>query len=245
MDTKLFHVSLSLGRTDTQTYEADSKSKLLAFFNTVSEAVVRNIKQIVMSKEYKINYIKKDFVATATYHRVIVHAMSKNYSESYTLFHIKKTVTEDDIKKQFKKILIKNEPIVDFISIQFFNEGVSPTNTDNLYQVQYRRNSRTYTVDYHGLSWQHIRDLAESLIDGEITEIRKYVHHDPTVKKDTQNNYYNSVSCYMSSEDRYRSVKIPKIKHTIKHSELLDQVKNTFKVHGDTVDINNISTKYN
>jgi len=242
---KIFHCTLSLGRSDTIFVESSSKAKLLSFFNTVSEAVVRNIKEIVFSKDYNINYKPYEYIPESTYSKVIVQALSQNYSQTYVLHHIKKSVTEEELKKQFKKLVIKNEAIIDFVTIQFYDEGVSPIDPDNLYQVQYKRNSKTYTENFYGNSWQDIRDLAISLIDGEVTEIRKFVHHDSTIKKDTGSNYFKSCSFTLDNSEMYRTYKIPKVKHNIPHDVLVEHFANAFTLKGKSPKKDEIYIKYN
>jgi len=240
----LFHTTLSLGRSDTLVLESTSKSKLLTFLTTVSKAVVRNIKEIVYSKDYNINYTPKIFEPSEIYSKVVIQALSQNYSETYILFNIKKSVTKKDIQKEFKQLLINNEPIVDFVSITFYDKGDSPISYDNLYQVQYKRNSKTYIENFYSTSWQKVFDLSSKLIDGEITEIRKFVYYDGKIKKDNGDGYYKSVTCSLFSDDGHRSVKIPKVDNTIKHDDLLVHITNSLKVFGKSINKDEIKLKY-
>ena len=95
----IYHITTSQGRSDTFYLESSSKSKVLTFLNSVSTAVVRNIKEVVFSKKYNINYIEKEFVPSKTYYKVIVFALTKNYADTITLYNVKKTVTKDIIEK--------------------------------------------------------------------------------------------------------------------------------------------------
>jgi len=240
----LFHTTLTLGRSDSIVTENTSFTSLLSFLKIHSKAVVRNIKEIVYSKAYNINYTSVPFVQGDVYDKVVINALSENYSETYTLFNIKRTVIQSDIENEFKKLLINNEPIVDFISITFYDKGVSPTNYTNLYQVQYKRNSKTYTQDLYSKKWEDVLSIAKALIDGEITEIRKFVHYDSTVKKDDGIGYYKSVSASLYSDDGYRQLKIPKVSHDISHDELVTNISNTFKVYGKDINKDEIELKY-
>jgi hypothetical protein len=241
----LYHLTLSQGRSDTVTCESSSQTKLLDFFKTVSTAVVRNIKEIVYSKDYNINYIPSNYVEEGVYHKVIVLASSENFSKTFVLFNIKQSVTEDKIKKQFKNLLINNEPITDFIDITFYTEGDSPTNYNNLYQVQYKRNSKTYIENLYANSYEQVLEFANELIGGEITEIRKFLHHDSRVKKDYGTGYFKSVTCSLYSDDGYRSLKIPKVDNTIKHDDLINHISNTFQVHTKPINKAELKLKYN
>jgi len=241
----LFHSTLSMGRGDTVVAECSNHTVLLDFFKKTSKAVVRNIKEIVYSKDFKINYTPKEFVAGDIYSKVIVQAVSESYAETYILFNIKRTVTEDDVKTQFKQLFINNEPIIDFISITFYDKGDSPTNYNNLYQVQYKRNSKTYIENFYGKDWDTIYQVASKLIDGEITEIRKFVHYDGKIKKDIGTGYYKSVTASLYSDDGYRPLKIPKVDTSISHDTLLNDISNTFKVFGLPINKDELKLKYN
>jgi len=240
----LFHSTLTMGRSDTIVTENSSKTSLLTFLKTHSKAVVRNIKEIVYSKDYNINYTPTTFVPSETYDRVVVQALSASYAESYILFNIKRTVTEKDIETQFKKLLINDEPIIDFVNIIFYEKGDSPTNYNNLFQVQYKRNSKTYIENFYSKKWEDVFSIAKTLIDGEITEIRKFVHYDPKNKKDDGVGYYKSVTVSLFSEDGYRTLKIPKVSHDIPHDELITNISNTFKVHGKPIKKDDLKLKY-
>jgi len=240
----LFHSTLSMGRSDTIVTENTSLTSLLTFLKTHSKAVIRNVKEIVYSKDYNINYTPTTFVQKDTYDRVVIQALSDSFSETYVLFNIKRTITAKDIEQQFKKLLINNEPINDFVSIVFYEKGDSPTNYDNLFQVQYKRNSKTYVENFYSKKWEDVLSLAQSLIDGEITEIRKFVHYDSKNKKDDGIGYYNAVTASLFSADGYRSLKIPKVDHSIAHDTLVENISNTFKVHGQAIKKEDIKLKY-
>ena len=211
----IFHITCSQGRADTFYLEALSHSKVLIFLNTVSTAIVRNIKQVVYSKQFNINYISgAPFVPSLVFHKVIVYAFSKSYSKQYTLYNVKKTVTKSIIETEFKKMLIDNEPIIGFYDISFYNEVTKSENIDNLYQVQYTRNSKTYVEDFYFSSYDKVKSFFETCIDGELLEIRKYVHTDNTVKKD-DGLYFKRISFYITNANSFFGSSIPKIKKTI------------------------------
>lgn len=239
-----YHISLAQGRTDTIYLESSSKSKVLSFLNTVSTAVVRNIKELVYSKDYNINYTPKPFEPTQTYHKVIVFALTQNYADTITLYNVKRTVTKELLQKQFKKLYINNEPIIDFFDIQFYNEGVSPTSYDNMYQVQYKRNSKTYTENFYSDSWLKVKDVAESIIDGEITEVRKFVHYDSTVKKDDVTDYHKSVYCSITNNEAYSKFSLPKVKKSVGHTQLLELIKGNIKFKGKSISDEEIKLSY-
>ena len=116
-----FHVTLSLGRSDSLILEADSKSDILTFFNSVSVAVVSSIKKIVYSKEVNVNHIQKVITKELYYKKIIVCAKSKTKAKMFELYNIKKTITKDIILTQFKKLNIDNEPIEDIYNVLFID----------------------------------------------------------------------------------------------------------------------------
>lgn len=114
-----YSVSLKQGRTDTLTLEADSITDILTFFNTVSSAVVSSIKKIVFSKEYDINYLSSIPVYVPFYSEVLVFAKSQTKGKVFKLYFVKKTVTKEDLFKEFIKLKIEDENITDIYNIQF------------------------------------------------------------------------------------------------------------------------------
>ncbi|MFY9090287.1 hypothetical protein [Arcobacter aquimarinus] len=225
-----YHITSSQGRADTFTIESTSKNKVLTFLNTISTAIVRNIKEIVYSKTYNINHtLDTFFVPVPTYHRVEVFAYSENYSKSFTLYNVKRTITTDELKNNLLKLYILNEQIIGFFSINFYDEVANNENIDFLYQVQYKKNSKTYTEEFYSDSYQKVKDFFENVINGELIEIRKYVHLDTAVIKD-DGDYHKRVNLYVNNDDSFLSISLPKIKKDIKHNHLLELISDTIKI---------------
>ncbi|ADG93357.1 hypothetical protein Arnit_1703 [Arcobacter nitrofigilis DSM 7299] len=118
--SKIFHVTLTQGRADTFYIEANTKSDVLTFLSSVSTAVISNIKEVVFSKEYDINYIPQTIENNTSHKSVKAIALSKTYSKIFEFFNIKDSVTNQDIIKQLKQLMILNEPIIDIASITFY-----------------------------------------------------------------------------------------------------------------------------
>lgn len=113
-----YHLSLSQGRTDTIKVEASNKSDLLSFFNTVSTAIVSNIKKVVYSKELGINYTQSLTPYEPYYLKVNIFCKSATKAKTFQLYHVRKTATKETIISNFKKyILIDGEPILEVYSI--------------------------------------------------------------------------------------------------------------------------------
>ncbi len=224
--SKLFHVTLSQGRADSTHYEAFSKSKLLNMLTSLSEAVVRNIKEVVFSKDYNINYVKKEYVYGAVYHKVVILATSKSYAKTFTLYNVMKTVTEEKLKTEFKKLFINDEPIIDFFDIEFSENPIVTKNINNLFQVQYRRDSKTYLEEFYADDYLKVKRFVENVIGGELTEIRKFVHYDGTVKRD-DNDYIKRISVFISNDSSKISTFIPKVKRKLSNQFVLDTIKDS------------------
>lgn len=243
----LFHLNLKYNRSDSMIVEAVSLDSLKQFYNRVSLSILQNVKKIVYSKKYNINYTPYNFVPTGRYKKVIVFASSLNYTEIFTLFHVKKTITEEQLINDFKNLYIKDEQIIDIIDVQFFEmEGnLSPTDIKNKHQVQYQIGGKTFVEDFYSKDYQTLLSVVKSIIDGEITEIRSYLHFDNSIKTDNPTNCYSSVSINLYDENIKHSFKITNVKHTISHDELLTLVQQTFKLDGKTVDLSKMIVRYN
>lgn len=111
------------------------------------------------------------------------------------------------------------------------------------FQVQYKYNSKTHTINLTSDSWQKVRDFAQELINGEITEIREFVHQDDTVKKDDGD--YVSYSSFFIKDDKdaFSSFKIPKVKKNLTNLQLEDFLKNHIKINSKTPHSVKISSK--
>lgn len=231
-----FHITMSQGRADTFYLESSSKSKVLSFLTTLSTAIVRNIKEVVYSKNYNVNYVSKSpFVESLAYHKVIIFAYSKNYSKQFTLYNVKKSITQEQLETAYKKLFIINEPIIGFYDISFYNEIAKDENIDFLYQVQYQRNSKTYVEEFYSDSYQKVKDFFESTIDGELLEIRKYVHLDTTVKKD-EGDYVKRCSFYIYDDKYQFSSFVPKLNKNFKPEIFKDLIVQNLTLNNKNID---------
>ncbi|RLA83618.1 MAG: hypothetical protein DRG78_03790 [Epsilonproteobacteria bacterium] len=228
-----YHITLSLGRSDSVVVQSKNATDVKAFFKDTSEAIVRNVKRILFSKEYNMNYkTVPEVVAEEVYHKVIVQALTESYSHTYTLFNIKKTITKDDIITQFKKLKIQNEDITDFSEILFFEDKDSSPNIKNLYQIVYKRESRTFTEELYAKSWQRAKEVADILINGEVVEVRKFSRITDKIKKD-KGNYLPSkkVTIFDGGIDKFHyTFKIPKLKSNIDDLLIIDSANNNLQI---------------
>lgn len=240
----IFHVTTSQGRADTFYLQSTSKTKILSFLTAVSTATVRNIKEVVYSKIYNINYVSKPpFVSSPVYHKVVIFAYSASFSQQFTLYNVKKTVTQEFLEAEYKKIMINNELITGFFDISFYNEVAKDENIDNLFQVQYKRDSKTYTENFYSDSYDKLKEFFEAVIDGELIEIRKYVHQDLTIKKD-DGEYRKRMSMYISDDTHFFSASIPKINKSLVDSQIKDLIKINLNYYNKDIDLNSIKLTF-
>lgn len=240
----IYHVTSSQGRADTFYLQSTSKSKILAFLNSVSTAIVRNIKEVVYSKTYNINYVSKpDFIPSAVFHKVVIFAYSAKYSQQFTLYNVKKNITQEFLETEYKKMYINDEPITGFFDISFYNEVSKDENIDRLFQVQYKRDSKTYTEDFYSDSYEKVKDFFEAVIDGELIEIRKYVHLDTTIKKD-DGDYRKRMSVYISDDTHFFAASIPKINKTLSELQIKDLIKQNLNFYNKNIDFDIIKLSF-
>jgi len=238
-----YHLTLSQGRADTIYLEADSKNKILNLFNTLSTAVVRNIKKVVYSKAFNINYTEKPYVRVPVYHKVEIFALSKSYSQTFTVFNVKRSVTKEMLETEYKKLLINDEPIIDFFSIVFFRTPDNVLDYRNLYQVQYKRDSKTHTENYYANDYRTVKEIFENTIGGELLEIRKFEYYSSSIVKD-DGNYHKAVNLFVTNDDASMSIKLPKVKKNLSHYDILNLVQTNLTFNGKKIDINKIRATY-
>lgn len=119
--SKIFHITLSQGRADTLYLEANSKADVISFLESITTAVISNIKEVVFSKDYNINYINQIVEQTTSFKTVSVFVLSKTYAETFELYNVKHSVTKEQIIKQMKNLMILDENIIDVASVTFYD----------------------------------------------------------------------------------------------------------------------------
>lgn len=111
------------------------------------------------------------------------------------------------------------------------------------FQVQYKTNSQTHTINLSCDDWQKARDFAQDIINGEITEIREFLYEDTRIKKDDKD-YIHSKTITMKNEYGYISLRISKIKKSIEDNVLTQLVFNHLQIRSKKPDSVKISTKF-
>ena len=100
-----------------------------------------------------------------------------------------------------------------------------------LFQVQYKTNSQTHTINLSSDSWQKGRDFAQDVISGEITEIREFIHEDNRFKKD-DGDYTPYISLFIKNDSgAFRSVKVPKVKRNLTNEFIQGLILSHLKIH--------------
>lgn len=109
-----------------------------------------------------------------------------------------------------------------------------------LFQVQYKRDSKTFHDDFEATTYNDILSLFDDLSACEVTEIREYKISNQNYKID-DGNYIKSCSVFVSNEKGSYSFKIPKLKKTISDDELKTYILQYIKIGG--LPPNTIKTK--
>ena len=112
-----------------------------------------------------------------------------------------------------------------------------------IFQVQYKINSKTYTINLPSFRGDLLRDFVSTIINGEITEIREFIHEDSTIKKDDKD-YIHSKTLTLKNDLSLQSVRIPKIKKSLDDNELQNLISNPLLVQKTSINSVKIATKF-
>lgn len=114
----LYHVTMTQGRSDSFYVECSSSPLLKNFLSEVSTANIDNIKEVVYSKEYNVNFIKKTSESFSYDLELNIFCSSDNYSKIFKIPFAKKDISIDNILKTFKKnVFINGEKIIKIICL--------------------------------------------------------------------------------------------------------------------------------
>lgn len=120
-----FYVTLFSGRSDNITLEANSKNDIISFFETVSDAKITSIKQIVYSKELLIGTGSGALaqIPVTTKRDIKIMAKTKNFTNIIDIRFIKSSLSRSIIETNIKKFLLLNgEKIESILSMVESNE---------------------------------------------------------------------------------------------------------------------------
>lgn len=244
----IFHVTLSQGRADTLYLYSSSASKVLSFLNSVSTAIVRNIKEVLYSKDLNVNTISYSppvYVGSVPiYHKIIFTAYTSSYSKTFTLYNVKKSITLQTLRVSMMGLSIRDQKITSIGTVTYYDEVSVDGFWYNYYQVQYKRNSKTYIEDFYADSISGIYNLFKNIINGEIIEIRKYALVDSTIKAD-DGNYGKRIGAYITDDSSYMSFSIPKSKKGLSLLEIKSYIVSYLDFHnGKKIDFDKIKLTF-
>ncbi len=114
----------------------------------------------------------------------------------------------------------------------------------SMFQLQYKNNSKTHTLDLELNNYQHARDLFDSLFDGELFEIREFVHQDSTNVKDDLNYIHSKTVQLKSFDNQIKSIRIPKIKKNVTDLVMENLIFSKLKFNGKKPKSLKITTKF-
>ena len=120
----------------------------------------------------------------------------------------------DDIIKALRKFTINGEFIQGILDDVRYDFKETIFNTDDLYQVNYRNNSKSFVEDIYSPNVDTIKDFYRNFIAGELVEIRKYEYLNIALKPD-DGNYYKRLGINVISNLKSIYTAIPKIKKSI------------------------------
>lgn len=100
------------------------------------------------------------------------------------------------------------------------------------FQLLYSFNSKSSHIILEAPNFQTVKNIFNSLIVGELLEIREYEFEDNEIKKDDKD-YIHSATFKISTSDRFHfnSFKIPKIKKNLKDDFLISTVRSFVKIN--------------
>jgi hypothetical protein len=240
--SNIYHVTTQLGRMDSFFLEANSSQDIINLLEDISEADIVNIKKIIYSKNYKIATNDSPTLYPKNEDSIYKWSWicySNNHTKQIDLYNLKPYTTKEDIEKFLKTQLIVDEPIIgfyddvrtDFKSTSIFDE--------NLYQVVYKYNSRTYTENFYSNNIEELKKFFDKFVAGELVEIREYEFSNLSIKED-DGNYYKRVSLRIIDNNLIFKTFIPNIKknkdlNLIKQSIINNLRFNNKKIEADKI----------
>ena len=241
--SKIYHVTTQLGRMDSFFLEADSKEDIAELITDVSRADIVNIKEIIYSKRFKIATSESEtpypFYEDSIY-KWSFFCFSDNHSKQIDLYNIKPHTTKEDIEKFLKTQMIVNEPIIGFYDDVRTDFKDTKLYDDNLYQVVYKYNSRTYTENFYSKNIPELLKFFDTFIAGELIEIREFVLSALSDKVD-DGNYLKRVSLTINDDNKQFKTFIPNIKRNSNLELIKETIRNKLKINNKIIDPDKIN----
>lgn len=215
--SNVYHVTTQLGRMDSFFLEADSFNDVVSLIELVSEADIVNIKKVIFSKNFKIGTIeeaKPVLVFEDTIYKWSFFCFSNNHSKQIDLYNLKPHTKKEDIEKFLKTQMIVDEPIIGFYDDTKTDFRTYSLFSDNLYQVVYKYNSRTYNENFYSNNVEELKRFFDDFVGGELIEIREFEISNISDSVD-DGEYHKRVSLSLAYKSHQFKTFIPNIKKNI------------------------------
>lgn len=241
--SNIYHVTTQLGRMDSFFVEADSMQDVANLIEDISEADIINIKKVIYSKRFKIATNESE-EAIPTFEDSIYKwsffCFSNNYSKQIDLYNIKPTTTKTEIENFLKTQLIVDEPIVGFYDDVRTDFKDYKLYDDNLFQVVYKYNSRTYTENFYSKNIPELLKFFDLNIAGELLEIREFELTGLSTKLDS-GNYHKRVSLSFTDGNKQFKTFIPNIKKNKDLNIIQQSIINKLKFNNKIIEPDKIN----
>lgn len=241
--SNIYHITTQMGRMDSFLLEADSKEDIIELLTQISEAEIINIKKIIYSKRLKIdtNQGLNDYpIFEDSIYKWSFFCFSNNHSKQIDLYNIKPHTKKEDIEKFLKTQLIVDEPIVGFYDDVRTDFKDTKLYDDNLYQVVYKYNSRTYNENFYSKNISELKKFFDNHIAGELIEIREFVTSNLSIKID-DGNYHKRISFTIKDNNLQFKSFIPNIKRNKDLNFIRNLISEKLKFNNKKILINDIS----
>ena len=158
----------------------------------------------------------------------------------YQLYNLKPHTTKEDIEKFLKTQLIVDEPIIGFyddVRTDFKDTNIFD---QNLYQVVYKYNSRTYNENFYSNNIEELKKFFEKFVSGELVEIREFEFSNLSIKED-DGNYYKRVSLKIIDNNLVFKTFIPNIKKNKDLNLIKELIINNLRFNNKKIEADKIN----
>lgn len=239
----IYHVTTQLGRMDSFFLEAESFQDVADLVSQISEADIINIKKVIFSKRFKVATTESEETIPTfedSIYKWSFFCFSNNYSKQIDLYNIKPTTTKTEIENFLKTQLIVDEPIVGFYDDVRTDFKDFKLYDNNLYQVVYKYNSRTYTENFYSNNIPELLRFFDTNISGELLEIREFELSGLSTKLD-DGNYHKRVSLTINDDNKQFKTFIPNIKKNKDLNLIKETISNKLRFNNKIIQSDSIN----
>lgn len=238
-----YHVTTQLGRMDSFFLEADSFQDVANLIEDISEADIINIKKVIYSKRLKVaTNESEELIPTFedSIYKWSFFCFSNNYAKQIDLYNIKPTTTKTEIENFLKTQMIRDEYIVGFYDDVRTDFKDYKLYDENMYQVVYKYNSRTYTENFYSKNIPELIKFFDLNIAGELLEVREYELTGLSTKLDN-GNYHKRVSLSFVDENKQFKTFIPNIKKNKDLNIIKESIRTKLKFNNKIIESDKIN----